>query len=176
MIHNLATLLDQDKAITSRKRDLNKRREAVRAAKEKVFEAAGPADDAAFAKIGELGGQENLLTIGIEKCDRERAGLAASVLNEADHLRLAVAKIGVTRRDKILTKLDAALTPFLPDAAARARAVAQVRRATPEIHLLERVAITPLDYCYFSPRDGDEFVFGKQILGMAERAIAECNL
>lgn len=175
MIKTLSAFLAQDQEITARQRDLSKRREVIRAAKEKVFEAAGPADDAAFAKIGELGAQENLLTVGMEKCDRERAGLAASLLNEANHVRLAVCKAGVARRDKIISKLDAVLTPIIPDSDARARVVARARQVMPDIHLLER-GITSVESYVFSPRNGDEFVFARQIQGLAERAIAECNL
>lgn len=167
MTNNLSTLLARTGEIAARKRDLNKRREEIRAAKEKVFEAAGPDDAAAFARIGELGAQESLVVVQVEKLDRELAGLAASVLGEANFVRRAVAKALQEKRDKVLVKLESAIEPFFPDQKARRRQVASMRMVAPEIRALEKGA-GGLTAFSFNAVGGDEFTFAAQVLHMAE--------
>jgi len=175
MLKTLVTLRAREAEIAGRKAELTKRRDEIRAAKEEVFGAAAPEDSAAFAKVGELGAQENLVTVQLERLDRELAGLAASLLSEANHVRRAVGRAGIARLDKVLAKLDAALQPFLPDAKPRASIVERARHLCPEVRLLEKRALGTGGYG-FNPNHGDEFAYARQVLTMAERAIAECGL
>ncbi|MBE0541601.1 MAG: hypothetical protein IH623_09460, partial [Verrucomicrobia bacterium] len=161
--------------IEARKKELTTRREEIIAAKEKIFDAAGPEDAEAFGKIGELGAQENLVTVQLEKLDRERAGLGLALLNESNHLRKKVATLGANKRDRIVAKLDAALAKFIPNDRHRADIVQDASAVTPEIRTLKKRALSLGSYT-FNPHTGDPVKFARQILRQAENAIEQCGL
>lgn len=175
MTKTLLQFLGRADQIEVRRQELTQRREEIRAAKEKVFETAGPEDPEAFGKIGELGAQENLVTVQLEKLDRERAGLGLALLNEADHLRRKVAKLGTNKRDHVIAKLDAALAKFIPDDKQRSGIVQKASAVAPEIRALEKRALTLGSY-NFNPHTTDQFQFARQILRMVETAIEQCGL
>lgn len=173
MIKNLQTLLSRADEIECRKTELSQRREKLRAQKEQIFAEAGEDDAKAFARVGELGSQENLVTVQMEKLDRELAGLSASLLNEANHVRTALERAGIAKREKISARIAAALAPFVPDAKHRAGLVTQTRIYCPEIRAIEKLCTgrNPFD-----PRHENEAKFARRMLQTAERAIAGCGL
>lgn len=173
MTKTLQTMLGRADEIGAAKTELNTRRNDLRALKEKVFEEAGSNDSKAFARVGELGAQENLLTIQIERLDRELAGLSVSLLNEAAHVRRAVAKAGQIKREKFAAKISAALEQFVPDPKNRDWLVRETCKLAPEAQLLAKLAFAP---AAFDPHSSDQVRFARGTLNLAERAIAQCGL
>jgi hypothetical protein len=170
MLKTLTQFLARADEIETRKTELLKRRDEIRAAKEQVFESAGPEDTVAFTRIGELGSQEHLLTVQLERLDRERKGLGATLLNESNHVIAVVRKSLYTKRDRLIAKLDADLAKHLLDERARNRIVTEASAFVPELRALSKSVHIGGDG--YHPRENyDEITFARGVFRQAVAAV-----
>lgn len=173
MTKTLQSLLSRADDIVAAKAEISQRREAIRAEKEQVFNDAGPEDKKAFAKVGELGAQENLLVVQMERLDRELAGLSAALLNEANHTRNAVRKAGQVKRAKMVAKIAAALEPFVPNPRRREGLIGDVSAVCPDLQLLDK---RTAHIGHYDPNHETAVDHAKKVFRAAELAIAQCGL
>jgi len=168
MVKILSAFLSRADEIEARLQQLRERRESIRAARDKIFAQPDPDDDKALAELGKFGAQDQMLVLQMERCDRELAGLGASVLNEATHVRQAVAKRVAAVRTKLLAQLDQSLASQYPDAADRARAIARLPEP-PAVAALSRIVSGLESFC-FQPAQ-TEIGHARQVCQTATRAL-----
>lgn len=174
MTKNLIALIALHAEITERQASRRKVIAEIIADKDGIISSAsGPDDSKALEKLNVLASQEAMAQRQLKIDEREMAGLAARLLNEADTVKGKTVKALVAKRDAVMARLDSKFAAEYPDANDRRKAIASLKPVPRELYLVRR-RIDSFSGYRFDPQHTDEFKYARQILGMVAQSVAEC--
>lgn len=179
MTDNLKTLLNEADSIKERITEASNQIAKIADERDKIIAAAkGPNDERALQRLNVLASQEQIVNSQLRIAQREENGVKARLLNEAGHVRQNAIAVLEKEKQRRLSRLDAKLQEFYPDAADRQHVIESLHagsgiRQIPALQNLGR-HLTSLSFGQYNRREQTEVQWATSIFTSVNAAISDC--